>query len=66
MIKPAQSKYNSLIFAFKKKNGGIQIMHDIWALNAETHINKYCMRDVSIVLEKQEDPDAYFSQLWSW
>ena len=47
MIEPAWSKYNSPIFAVAKKNGGIQLVQDFRALNAETHINKYCMRDVT-------------------
>ena len=46
VIEPAQSKYNSPIFTVAKKNGGIVLVQDFWALNAETHIDKYCMRDV--------------------
>ena len=42
----ARSKYNSPIFAVLKKNGGIRLVKDFRALNAETHIDKYCMRDV--------------------
>ena len=47
VIEPALSKYNSPIFAVAKKNGGIRLVQDFRALNAETHINKYCMRDVT-------------------
>ena len=44
VIEPAQS---SPIFAVAKKNGGIWLVKNFRALNAETHINKYCMRDIS-------------------
>ena len=47
VIEPARSKYNSPIFAVAKKNGGIRLVQDLQALNAETHIDKYCMRDVT-------------------
>ena len=47
VIEPARSKYNSPIFAVAKKNGGIRLVQDFRALNAETHIDKYCMRDIT-------------------
>ena len=47
VIQPARSKYNSSIFAVAKKNGGIRLVQDFQALNAETHIKKYSMKDVS-------------------
>ena len=46
VVKPARSKYNSPIFAVAKKNGGIHLVQDFWALNAETHVDKYSMKDV--------------------
>ena len=46
VIEPAWSKYNSPIFAVANKNGGIRLVQDFRTLNAETHIDKYCMRDV--------------------
>ena len=47
VVQPARSKYNSPIFAVAKKNGGIRLVQDFRALNAETHIDKYSMKDVS-------------------
>ena len=47
VIEPAWSKHNSPIFAVAKKNGRIRLVQDFRALNAETHIDKYCMRDVT-------------------
>ena len=47
VFQPACSKYNSPIFAVAKKNGGIHLVQDFQALNAETHIDKYSMKDVS-------------------
>ena len=47
VVQPARSKYNSPIFAVAKKNGGIRLVQDFRALNAETHMDKYSMKDVS-------------------
>ena len=52
VIEPAQSKYNSPIFTVMKNNGGNQLVQDFRALNAEMHIDKYCMRDVSNCIGK--------------
>jgi hypothetical protein len=30
-----------------KMNGGIQLVYDFWSLDANTHTNKYSMKDVS-------------------
>ena len=40
VFEPAWRKYNSLIFAVAKKNGGIRLVQDFRALNAEIHIDK--------------------------
>ena len=47
VVQPARSKFNSPIFAVAKKNGGIRLVQDFRALNAQTHIDKYSMKDVS-------------------
>ena len=47
VVQPAHSKYNSPIFAVAKKNGGIRLVQYFQALNAETHMDKYSMKDVS-------------------
>ena len=40
VVQPARSKFNSPIFAVAKKNGGIRLVQDFRALNAQTHIDK--------------------------
>ena len=47
VIQPARSKFNSPIFAVAKKNGGIRLVQDFRALNAQTYVDKYSMKDVS-------------------
>ena len=47
VIEPAWSKYHSPIFVVAMKNGGIRLVQDFRALNVETHIDKYCMRDIT-------------------
>ena len=47
-----RSKFNSPIFAVAKKNGGIQLVQDFRALNAQTHIDKYSLKDVSKCIGK--------------
>jgi hypothetical protein len=42
-----RSKYNSPIFAVAKKNGGILLIQDFRALNANIHTDKYPMKDFS-------------------
>jgi len=47
VVQSTRSKYNSPIFAVAKKNGGIRLVQDFRALNAQTHVDKYSMKDVS-------------------
>ena len=47
VVQPARSKFNSPIFVVAKKNGGIRLVQDFRALNAQTHMDKYSMKDVS-------------------
>ena len=64
VIEPARSKYNSPIFVVAKKNGGIRLVQDFRALNAETHIDKYCMQDVTeCVGEISRSGSIIFSKL---
>ena len=44
VIESARTKY-SPIFEVMKKNEGVCLLQDFRALNAQTHVNKYCMRD---------------------
>ena len=45
-LKLARFKYNSPLFAVMKKNGGIRLVQDFRALNAQSHVDKYSMKDV--------------------
>jgi hypothetical protein len=46
VIQPSRSKYNSPIFVVAKKDGGLRIVQDFRALNAQSHVDKYSMKDV--------------------
>ena len=46
VIQPSRSKYNSPVFVVAKKDGGLRIVQDFRALNAQSHIDKYSMKDV--------------------
>ena len=47
VVQPARSKFNSPLFAVAKKNGGIRLVQDFRALNEQTFIDKYSMKDVT-------------------
>ena len=47
IVEPCRSKYNSPLFVVPKKDGSLRIVQDFRALNAETHVDKYSMHDVS-------------------
>ncbi len=47
VIQPARSRYNSPIFALMKKDGGVRLVQDFWALNNQSYTDKYSMKDVS-------------------
>ncbi len=40
-------KFNSPIFTMAKMDGSIWLVHDFGALNANTHTDRYFMKDVS-------------------
>jgi hypothetical protein len=47
VIQPAHSRYNSLIFAVMKKDGGVRLVQDFRALNNQSYTDKYSMNYVS-------------------
>jgi hypothetical protein len=47
VVQPTRSKFNSPIFVVAKKNGGLRLVQDFRALNAQTHTDKYSMKDVN-------------------
>ena len=52
VICPSRSKYNSPIFVVKKKDGGLKIVQDFRAVNNETLVDKYSMRDIQECIDK--------------
>ena len=50
VIGPTHSPYNSPIFATKKNSRSICLAEDFRALNANSHFDKYSMRDVSVCI----------------
>ena len=47
VVQPCRSKFNSPLFVVMKKNGGVRLVQDFRALNAQTYVDKYSMKDVS-------------------
>ena len=52
VVQPSLSKYNSPIFAVKKKDGNIRLVQDFRALNERTFPDKYSMRDIQDCLDE--------------
>jgi hypothetical protein len=52
VIQPAHSRYNSPIFAVMKKDGGRRLVQDFCALNNQSYMDKYSMKDVSECISK--------------
>ena len=46
VVQPCRSKFNSPLFVVMKKNGGVRLVQDFRALNAQTYVDKYSMKDV--------------------
>ena len=47
IIERCNSPYNSSVFLVPKKNGGLRIVQDFRALNANSHQDRYNLKDVS-------------------
>ena len=47
VVQPTRSKFNSPIFVVSKKDGGLRIVQDLRKLNAQSHEDKYSMKDIS-------------------
>ena len=46
VIQPSRSTYNSPLFLVAKKDGGLRVVQDFRALNANSYIDKYSMKDI--------------------
>ena len=47
IVQPTRSRYNSPMFLVNKKDGGFRVVQDFRALNNNSHLDKYSMKDVS-------------------
>ena len=47
IVQPTRSRYNSPMFLVDKKDGGYRVVQDFRALNSNSHVDKYTMKDVS-------------------
>jgi hypothetical protein len=52
VVRPSNSKFNSPMFVVAKKDGGVRIVQDFWAINQQTMVDKYSMRDVQECIDK--------------
>jgi hypothetical protein len=52
VVRPSNSKFNSPMFIVAKKDGGVRIVQDFWAINQQTMVGKYSMRDVQEFIDK--------------
>ena len=52
VVRPSKSKFNSPIFVVKKKDGGLRIVQDFRAINQQTLVDKYSMRDVQECIDE--------------
>ena len=47
IVQPSTSRYNSPMFLVPKKDGGVRVVQDFRALNANSHDDRYSMKNIS-------------------
>jgi len=52
VVRPSRSRYNSPMFIVAKKDGGVRIVQDFRAVNQQTLVDKYSMRDVQECIDE--------------
>ena len=52
VVRPSTSKFNSPMFVVAKKDGGVRIVQDFRAINQQTMVDKYSMRDVQECIDE--------------
>ena len=52
VVRPSNSKFNSPMFVVAKKDGGVRIVQDFRAINQQTMVDKYSMRDVQECIDE--------------
>ena len=52
IVQPSNSRYNSPLFLVTKKDGSFRVVQDFRALNAQSYVDKYSMKDVSECIDE--------------
>ena len=47
IVQPSKSCYNSLMFLVPKEDGGVRAVQDFRALNADSHNDKYSIKNIN-------------------
>jgi hypothetical protein len=47
IVQPSKSRYNSPMFLVPKKDGGVRVVQDFRALNANSHDDRYSMKNIN-------------------
>jgi hypothetical protein len=47
IVQPSTSRYNSPMFLVPKKDGGVRVVQDFRALNANSHDDRYSMKNIN-------------------
>ncbi len=51
VVRPSQSKFNNSIYIVSKLDRGLRIVHDFWAINQETLLEPYSMKNLQDSME---------------
>ncbi len=64
VVRPPNSKFNSPMFVVAKKDGGVRIVQDFRAINQQTMVDKYYMKDVQeCIAEIERAGSSIFSTI---
>ncbi len=58
VVRPSDSKFNSLMLVVTKKDRGVQIMQEFCAINQQIMEGKYLMREVQKCIDKIEQVES--------
>jgi hypothetical protein len=65
VVRPSNSKFSSSMCVVAKKDGGVQIVQDLLAINQQTMVDQYTMRDVQEYFDKIGKAGSSFFQQWT-
>jgi hypothetical protein len=52
IVQNSRSRFNSPLFLVTKKDGGFRVVQDFRALNAQSYVDKYSMKDVTECIDE--------------